>query len=442
MKNLMELYESVQSPLDDLCKLKKIIQIYSQSDKKGKDFYNNLVHVSDKKYSGRTIQDSEDKLKSLLFNVWKTNLVEMNEDMYEKFYSEKGKYTDSDFQRLRDYLSSVKNVSTEEEVESIIQEIKNNPQLADAFKKYKYTVNQGSVFDKWQYVDSRKLAQRPTTHIQHRLYLNLERPYVENMILLIISEADKQDMEFCMKFSDQGYRDDTIVIYANDKNILQYIEILRNIRERYPVFEDEIYPPPIMTVLIDDWIRNGAEPTSLLDGKQQSYTTFREQIIKKSIEKIYRDWIVKYPNLKDLSEYEISEKDDKFVQEVRMQIISKSKEYGLDENNFCFDNETVQQMRLTDSKTLPRTAEQVEEPDLEALLRELQEIERKYDKPHEKKKKDKSKAGIKRDKNYYKNAEAYLRGLMNLTPEQRKRGNQNLSILEQGQNLDKGMDEI
>ena len=328
MKNLMELYESVQSPLDDLCKLKKIIQIYSQSDKKGKDFYKNLVHLSDKKYDGRTSQESVDLLNSILFNLWKANLVKMNEDEYKKFYSRKGNYQDSDFQKLRKQLSLIDDVSTEEEVENIINQFKDNPQFSEAYKKYKYTVNQGSLFDKWLYVDSAKLGQRPTYNVQHRLYLNVERPYIENMLLLLLTEADKRNMEFTLKYSDVGARDDTIVIYANDTNVLQYIEILRNIRERYPVFEDEIYPPPIMTGLIDAWIGYGAEPTSLLDGKQQSYTTFREQIIKKSIEKVYRDWIVKYPNLKDLSEYEISEKDDKFVQEVRMQIISKSKEYG------------------------------------------------------------------------------------------------------------------
>ncbi len=45
MENLMDLYRNIQNPLVDLDKLKKIIKIYSESNKDGKDFYKNLVHI-------------------------------------------------------------------------------------------------------------------------------------------------------------------------------------------------------------------------------------------------------------------------------------------------------------------------------------------------------------------------------------------------------------
>ena len=95
-------------------------------------------------------------------------------------------------------------VSTEEEVENIINRLKANPQLSDAYKKYKYTVNQGSLFDKWLYVDSGKLGQRPTNNAQHRLYLNVERPYIENMLLLLITEADKRNINKCYSIDGEN----------------------------------------------------------------------------------------------------------------------------------------------------------------------------------------------------------------------------------------------
>ena len=488
METLMDLYNSVQSPLDDLDKVKKIIEVYSKSDKDGKDFYKNLVHLSGKKYDGRTSQESVDLLNSMLFNLWKANIVEMNADEYKTFYSGKGNYQDDDFQKLRKQLSLIDDVSTEEEVENMINRLKANPQLSDAYKKYKYTVNQGSLFDKWLYVDSGKLGQRPTNNAQHRLYLNVERPYIENMLLLLITEADKRNMEFTLKYSDQGCRDDTIVIYANDTNVLQYIEILRDFREKYAIFNSEIYSPPIMTGTIDGWIGYGAEPTITINKEQQSYTTLREKIIKEAISKAYSDWLSFHSDMKGFSEFEIAKKNNRFIQAVRDEIVRVSKEYKLDGNNFCFDTKTVQQMKQTDSKSKQPSQQQIsniptektryqeaialadellqkpgidwedllekedneqsssnessveteETQDLEALLRELNKIRENDEKRKAQKQVGWRKKFDKRDKDYYKKAEAYLLGeLKRLSPEERKRGNQYLSALEQEQDRNK-----
>ncbi len=488
METLMDLYNSVQSPLEDLDKVKKIIEAYSKSDKDEKDFYNKLVHRSNKKYDGRTSQKSVDKLNSLLFNLWKANIVEMNEDEYKTFYSEKGNYQDADFQKLRKQLSLINDVSTEEEVENIINKFKGNPQFSEVYKKYKFTVNQGSLFDKWLYVDSGKLAQRPTNNAQHRLYLNVERPYIENMVLLLITEADKRNMEFSLKYSDQGARDDTIVIYANDSNVLQYIEILRNFREKYQIFTSEVYSPPIMTGTIDGWIGYGAEPTITINKEQQSYTTLREKIVKEAISRAYSDWLSSHNNMKGFSEFEIAEKDNGFIQAVRDEIVRVGKEYKLDENNFCFDTKTVQQMKQTDSQSKQTSKQQIsniptketrykeaialadellqkpgvdwedlldkkddgqvsapkssietdETQNLEAVLAELNKIRENDEKRRNQKQNGWRKKFDKRDKDYYKRAEAYLLGeLKRLSPEERKRGNQYLSALENEQNRDK-----
>ena len=389
---------------------------------------------------------------------------------------------------MRKQLSIIDDVSTEEEVEKIINEFIDNPQFSEAYKKYKYTVNQSSLFDKWLYVDSSKLGQRPTNNAQHRLYLNVERPYIENMILLLITEADKRNMEFTLKYSDGGYRDDTIVIYANDTNVLQYLEILRDFREKYPIFNSEIYSPPIMTGTIDGWIGYGAEPTITINKEQQSYTSLREKIIKEAISKAYSYWLSSHGGVKNFSEYEIAERDSGFIQAVRDEIIRVSKEYEIDENNFCFDTKTVDQMKQTDSKSEQPSRQQIsntqteetrykeaialadellqkpgvdwedllekeddkqtpsresldeteETQNLEALLKELNQVKENDEKRKAQKQVGWRKKFDKRDKDYYKKAEAYLLGeLKRLSPEERKRGNQYLSALEQEQGRNK-----
>lgn len=478
MDKLMDLYNSVQSPLDDLDKVKKIIEIYSKSDKDGKDFYKNLVHLSEKKYSDKIDQNDIDSFNSLLFNVWKSNIVDMSEDEYNSFYAEKGTYQDKDFQDLREYLSSIKNVSTEAEIDEIIEKLQKNPKYSKAIEKYTYILEQGKSLQRWLYVDSGRLAQRPTHSIQHRLYLNVERPYIESFIYRIISEADKREMDFTIKYSEAGARDDTIVIYANDNNILQYIEILREFREQYPEISNRINFPPIMTGLIDGWIGYGAEPTITINKEQQSYTTLREKVIKEAISRAYSNWQRSHVGVKNLSEYEIAERDSGFIQAVRDEIIRVSKEYKIDENNFCFDTQTVEQMKQADSKSnqpisdvpmeetryneaITLADELLQKPgiDWKDLLQKEDEEQNIFDEPSKQdleellaelnkigeddKKRKAQKTGEKHvtDKDdEKKRLEDCLRELRNLNAEERKRGNQYLSALEQEQNIEKGND--
>ena len=250
-------------------------------------------------------------------------------------------------------------------------------------------------------------------------------------------------------------------------------------REQNPYFKSDIYSPPIMTGLIDGWIGYGAEPTITINKKQQSYTTLREKVIKEAISKTYYDWLSSHSNIKGLSEYEIAEKNPSFIQAVRDEIIRVSKEYGIDENNFCFDTQTVEQMKQADSKSKQNPQQPIsdvsieetrykeaitladellqkpgidwedllqkedeeqtisDEPskqDLEELLEELNQIAQN-DQKRERQKTSKKTWTVKDDEQ--KRLEECLRELRDLTPEERKRGNQYLSALENEQNRTK-----
>ena len=191
---------------------------------------------------------------------------------------------------------------------------------------------------------------------------------------------------------------------------------------------------------------------------------------------------------KKTSVSEIAERDAGFIQAVRNEIIKVGKEYGIDENNFCFDSKTVQRMKQTDSKSKQPYQQQIsnipteetryeeaialadkllqkpgvawedllekedgeqassnessieteETQDLEALLKELNQVKENDEKRKAQKQVGWRKKFDKRDKDYYKKAEAYLLGeLKRLSPEERKRGNQYLSALEQEQDRNK-----
>lgn len=327
MGKLMDIYQNVQSPIEDLGNLKRIIQIYSNSAKEGYNFYSELVQTTEKKYANQYIQENSDALMSGIFNIWKNNIINMTLDEYKIFYDGKGNFSDRDFCALKKYLSTIDDVKTSEEVENIMQIGHNNTELDNAIKKYTFEVKQGSLFDKWNYIDSKKLVQRATTPIQHRLYLNIERPYIELVLAPFLVEVDKRNLEYTIKYSDVGARDDTIVIYANNDNLQQYIEILREFREKYPAF-NKVERPPIMAGKIDGWIGYGSEPTATINGKQQSYTTFREKIMQESISKTSLEWILEHKDMEVMYqsdymkfyEYFSWQITDKFIEKAKKQI--------------------------------------------------------------------------------------------------------------------------
>lgn len=113
-------------------------------------------------------------------------------------------------------------------------------------------------------------------------------------------------MEYSLKYSEEGARDDTIVIYANDDNLLEFVDILREMHEEIQKVRktnknlDEmfkIYNPPIMTGKIDGWIGYGSEPDLDENGNNTSYNSVRERAIKDAISTASQEWIFEHQDM-------------------------------------------------------------------------------------------------------------------------------------------------
>ena len=431
MKNLMDLYRSIQNPIDNLDKIQAIINAYSESKKNNASFYSTILHWNsqDKQDSGTYNPYIEDVIDYWKFTTWKDNIIQMTPEKYAKFYGSENGYYSNEFTMLQSYLKRINETISKENFESIKAKMRNDDILKNAYEKYDYEIFQSG----WTYVSSSDLFENEPINVQHRLYINCDSTSKYNVIIKIIDNFNENNIPIFFKYNDAD-RDDTIVLWTDDKNLLRTVDMLKKIKEKVP--NNSCFEPTILAGTIDGWLGYGAEPTMLLNGEQTSFNRVRTKVIKDAIENVYTQYVSSHTNANELSESVIAKKDPSFVQAIRDEIIRVSKEYGIDDNNFCFDTKTVQQMRQTD-KLLGNTSletEEEKEPDLEALLRELYQIEEKYkkiEKPSKKKE-------IKRDKKYYENAEAYLKSLINLTPEQRKRGNQYLETLEQDKNPSKG----
>lgn len=296
----MNIYNEIQNPINNDETLKKIIEIYAKCEEQHSDFYKSIIESTDKEHIGQWIPQDENVLFSMLFNTWKENIVNLTPQKFQKLYGHKGNFNDKDFRELQNYLSSISDISTTEEFESIMHQEHGNELLDKAIKKYTFEVKQGSLFDKWHYIDSSKLAEQPTSSVIHRLYINTDPVLTRPLLGEMFVEFQNRQMEYSLKYSENGGRDDTIVIYANDENLQDYIEILREkyekiqqIRNSKPGYDEvyNIYNPPLMTGVIDGWIGYGTEPEVDENGNNRSYNRVREELIKEAISKSTYQWL-------------------------------------------------------------------------------------------------------------------------------------------------------
>ncbi len=155
----MNIYNEIQNPINNDETLKKIIEIYAKCEGQHSDFYKSIIESTDKEHIGQWIPQDENVLFSMLFNTWKENIVKLTPQKFQKLYGHKGNFNDKDFRELQNYLSSISDISTTEEFESIMHQEHGNELLDKAIKKYTFEVKQGSLFDKWHYIDSSKSEQ-------------------------------------------------------------------------------------------------------------------------------------------------------------------------------------------------------------------------------------------------------------------------------------------
>ena len=461
METLMGLYNIVENPLNNIDIIKRCIKLYFETQKSGGSFYRKLLELNskEKENSGMYRGYDEEVLDNWRMGTFKKNIVNMTPEKYASLFGSKDGYYSEEFQLLRDFLMQTDEIDLSKMGEStkIRKKIEGNSKLNNAFQKYGFDIFQSG----WDYISSSEVLETKPVETTHRLYINMDGVAKYKLIELIIVEFGTEKIPFHFKYNDAS-RDDTIVMWTDDENLVKTIELLKKIREKNKdLLEYGIFYPPILSGKIDNWIGYGSEPTMLLEGERTSFNKIRAKIVEKAITNVCAN----YSSLDSKKAFvpEIAESDAGFIQAVREEIIRIGKKCGIDENNFCFDTKTVEQMKQFDSKSKRNPQQQISDiPTEETRYKEaitladelLQEHgvawEDLLDKEKENDKKRKAQKQVgwrqkfdKRDKDYYKKAEAYLLGeLKRLTPEERKRGNQYLSALEQEQNLDQGNDEI
>ena len=118
--------DKIKNPLDDKHTLEKIITAYANSSLSG--FYDMLTRQNSHSDGQYYISDF-DEFQTMLFNKWKNSIVNMSQEDFLKAKAQ-GLYED-EFIILRNYLKTVPDVETADEVAKILHGSNNTKNLRD-----------------------------------------------------------------------------------------------------------------------------------------------------------------------------------------------------------------------------------------------------------------------------------------------------------------------
>ena len=292
---LMELYNQIHNPIDDISVIEKLINAYANNSKCFGGYYDQLTKTVQKEHNkGQYYREDADRFYAMLFNKWKNSIVAMTKDEFVELYKQ-GSYG-QDFIKMRNYLKNIPDVSTMKEADEIFYGSKGDKELEDALEKYSWKSFGGG--SGWIHVCSRYLTAKKDQYpnVEHRLYLDTESLDTYKMTTYLVEKCDEHNLPYYFKFDQYADRDDTIVIYSSTENLTKYVEILQEIKREHPELVSRAKEPPVLTGKIDGWIGYGSEPAKTPDGQRHSFNEIRAKVLENSIGKVTKQWIMNHRN--------------------------------------------------------------------------------------------------------------------------------------------------
>ena len=292
MKNYQEIYEKIENPLNDDEVVRKLIEGYS--DELGtKKYYKKLTEVyhDQKKYTGFNVKD-KDKFVSEIFNEWKKDITRNISDEDIKSYN------NQNFARLRECIKDIPDIKDFKENLKVFNRLNKLDKLDKDSKKTELTKiykDYAAFFPEgtWTYITYNNInpSKYKNFIVDHRLYLNTENIDTYKVMELFRNKCKERELNYLFKFAEKGDRDDTIVIYSDDRKLSKYLEILEEIKKEEPEIVKRAQTPPMLTGKIDGWIGYGSEPKLDEDGNTNSFNNVRSGIIQNAISKETIKWI-------------------------------------------------------------------------------------------------------------------------------------------------------
>ena len=292
----MELmYRKTQNPLNDDNTLMKVFESYSKSTN-GRSFYDELLNVSrDKEINN---EDSFNKFYVFMYNNWKDRLIHYGKEKIA------GIFPHNNITGLIEYLKWAPNPQTKEDVDKIMigkySKITENPYKSrENFELSAFRWDRDSK-GKWYSCISDDVFNYKNKHMDenHILFVNVDKNQIYNFAMTFVKICDQEQIPYNFKFILAGHRDDEFQIYADSKHLIKYINIIEQIKEKYPYLININNDVPLLTGKISDGLSYGTN-NQIKDGlPYQDYFQLRCNLISTCINSTTVDYIRKNKNRK------------------------------------------------------------------------------------------------------------------------------------------------
>lgn len=276
---LMELYDRIENPTKQDNFHLNLLNMYCDHG----DIYSPLTRTIDKPTRGYYNPNESDMYYAMLFNRWKNAIVNMTKSQYE-YLCRMGIGGDN-FIALRNYLKTVPDVKTKEEAFGILNKEYSDNRINIAMETHRW--DNFGAYSGWEHVASRyfKIRQEKIPNVEHRLYLGIPGMQIHKFARIFVDKCYQRNQPFYFKFDDYAGRDDSFVIYCSTEYLMNFIDILNEIKREEPELVSKIDRPPMLTGNIDGWIGYGSEPELLPNGDNTSFNAKRAKLIESAAKK-------------------------------------------------------------------------------------------------------------------------------------------------------------
>lgn len=275
-EDVINLFKNGKNPLENDKTIEQLAKAYTRNGW----FYDEIVKIGteDKEKQEYPIRDM-DILYSSLFNLWKHNILDTTN------VNEIKQLLQDDFNILVEILRNMPDIHTYQE-------------FCDINKQYDLIKKYGILFpdNHWTYLSSRYLngTRKFDMEEKYRFYINTNASDLYKIVSSFIVMCYKKNLPFDLKMvkyaEDLNIRADSIVIWSDDKTLPEYLKFFEEFQAKRDDITSRCKQPPILTMHINGWIGFGEEPP------ESSYTDYRQELLKNSIQKAIIDWIIENEN--------------------------------------------------------------------------------------------------------------------------------------------------
>ena len=283
---LLDIYNNIKNPIDDPNIINRLINIYGDDSTLASNLYDKIIDQNRSgKVIGKVYPELQRKFELGIFNKWKHEVISMTDEELQDLINN-GVYPES-FRKLKDYLKSMPEVKTLDELNNYKYGHDVPTDIKDLFENYSWDSTKSE--QGWKYVSSRNIyaGKRESIKPEHELYLNVDSTAIHRIAMEFISKCEEMNIPYSFKYNEIANRDDVIVIYSDTKHLALYIDVLEKIKEENPDLNESFHQPPILSGKVTEWMGYGTTPRE----ENTSFNLKRANAIESGINKTTKEWV-------------------------------------------------------------------------------------------------------------------------------------------------------